>query len=329
MADIEFGDAGVEVYSSRGTGLGSLMNWLGAFLSMALIAGLGYWGYQLMVRDVSGVPVVRALAGPMRMAPDDPGGQVADHQGLAVNNIAAEGTAEAPADRLVLAPAPTVLAPEDQTAGELAVLLETQSETVLSSDTELTLVDSLTNDAEADEPIALDRATLIEAALNLVLDPTLDTALSPAPDAVSPQAEPSPANAVLADIIAADVAGVARSLRPEPRPDLILASLDPAPLSEPAYQVATVDPDLIPAGTRLAQLGAFESAELAEKEWTVLSTKFEDYMGGKKRVIQKAQSGGKVFYRLRAHGFEDLSDARRFCSALLAGQANCIPVVTR
>jgi len=52
-------------------------------------------------------------------------------------------------------------------------------------------------------------------------------------------------------------------------------------------------------------------------------------MSDKARVIQRAQSGGNVFYRLRVQGFDDLSDARQFCSALLAKQANCIPVVTR
>jgi hypothetical protein len=36
-----------------------------------------------------------------------------------------------------------------------------------------------------------------------------------------------------------------------------------------------------------------------------------------------------VFYRLRAHGFTDLSDARRFCAAFVAGGVDCIPVVTR
>ena len=94
-------------------------------------------------------------------------------------------------------------------------------------------------------------------------------------------------------------------------------------------QVNSVAPDTIPTGTRLAQLGAFESEEVALKEWAVLSERFDDFMSEKSRVVQKAQSGGKVFYRLRAHGFVDLADARRFCSALMAGQANCIPVVTR
>ena len=52
-------------------------------------------------------------------------------------------------------------------------------------------------------------------------------------------------------------------------------------------------------------------------------------MEGKRRVIQEASRGGRTFYRLRAMGFEDLSDARRFCAVLLADNADCIPVTTR
>ena len=49
----------------------------------------------------------------MRIAPSEPGGEIADHQGLAVNDVAAAGVATAPADRLVLAPAPVTLTEED------------------------------------------------------------------------------------------------------------------------------------------------------------------------------------------------------------------------
>ncbi len=52
-------------------------------------------------------------------------------------------------------------------------------------------------------------------------------------------------------------------------------------------------------------------------------------MNGKDRLIQRAESGGRTFYRLRAMGFDDLADARRFCSALVAEEAACIPVVVR
>ena len=82
----------------------TMINLAGAATSVALVLGLAVWGYKLAVRDVSGIPVVLALQGPMRVAPATPGGTVADNQGLAVNAIAAEGNAAAPADRLVLAP---------------------------------------------------------------------------------------------------------------------------------------------------------------------------------------------------------------------------------
>jgi hypothetical protein len=50
---------------------------------------------------------------------------------------------------------------------------------------------------------------------------------------------------------------------------------------------------------------------------------------GKTRIVQAAQSGGRTFYRLRAMGFADEADSRRFCSALVAERAACIPVAVR
>jgi len=52
-------------------------------------------------------------------------------------------------------------------------------------------------------------------------------------------------------------------------------------------------------------------------------------MTGRELVIQRAVNGGRIFYRLRAAGFSDLSDARRFCSTLKAAKTDCVPVVTR
>ena len=305
MAGIEFGDAVGGATPARALNMTGVVNWLGAIISLSLIAGLGYWGYQLVVRDVSGVPVVRALEGPMRVAPDDPGGLNAQHQGLAVNNIAAVGEAEAPADRLVLAPKPTVLRPEDQTAAALSAILADKTGGEITA---------LTNAAQAGAPEILDQASLIDAALRLAQDTSASL----------------PVTVPQSDVIDASIVGVSLSLRPVVRPQAVLASASAAPAGAPQSSgIQTIDPDKIPVGTRLVQLGAFESAEVAAQEWLRLAAQFDDFMAEKSRVIQQAQSGGKVFYRLRAHGFDDLSDARRFCSALLARQANCIPVVTR
>jgi SPOR domain len=364
MADIEYGEAVHRDAPARAIDMAGVANWAGAVISAALIAGLAWWGYQLMVRDVTGVPVVRALEGPMRVAPDDPGGASAQYQGLAVNNVAAVGEAEAPADRLVLAPKPTLLTPEDQPEAALQSLAATTAPAPAGVDLATadpqdaqpaTLAAPATTLAQAepapasgpdavDGVVAMDQASLIEATL-LQLE---DTPSAQAPVARGFDAAATP------EAIPASVPGVSRSLRPLVRPAAILvasaatsaatpavaASTDgavasaavslPAPVSEPAaIEVASVDPSTIPVGTRLVQLGAFDSVEVAKAEWLKIAARFEDFMVGKARVIEKAQSGGEVFYRLRVHGFENLSDARQFCSALLAGQASCIPVVTR
>ncbi|MBV1903415.1 MAG: SPOR domain-containing protein [Marinosulfonomonas sp.] len=301
MADFEYGDAVDGGYPARGSGMSSVINWLGAIMSAGLIAGLVWWGYQLMVRDVSGVPVVRALEGPMRIAPEDPGGQSALHQGLAVNNISAAGTAADPADRVVLAPKPTVLSQEDVTTAKLDAM---QAKTAAIGATDGAVSGS---DGAAPRPAATiaaaERSSLIEAALAQARDAPLD-------------------------LVPASLGGVTHSLVPQVRP-AILRLAEPASAQVAGDSVKRINPKDIPVGTRLAQLGAFETQELALQEWATVATRFDDYMSDKALVIEKAQSGGKVFYRLRAHGFNDLSDARRFCSALMAGKANCIPVVTR
>ena len=48
----------------QGSRIAGLTNLAGAAVSMLLIVGVGIWGYKLLVRDVSGVPVVRAAEGP-------------------------------------------------------------------------------------------------------------------------------------------------------------------------------------------------------------------------------------------------------------------------
>ncbi len=300
----------------RANVLVKLTNLTGAVLSLALIVGVGVWGYKLLVRDVSGVPVVRATEGPMRVQPADPGGNAAEHQGLAVNNIAAEGIAAAPADRLVLAPPPLELTLED--VPTVAAAMEQQAEA------------TPTAEASESNPIASPE-TLQNASLSTLVEqlsagvPPIST-LEAAP-AVTPEPEE-----VAAAIPAPVKGGIGTSLRPRVRPATLTSVPEAVALAVAAAQSvpsAEMDPDKIPVGTRLAQLGAFDSPEVARGEWDRLSQKFGDFLEGKQRVIQRAESGGRTFYRLRAMGFADLGDARRFCSALVAERAECIPVVTR
>ena len=92
--------------AALGQGAARLIRIGGAALSVALVAGVAIWGYRLMVRDVNGIPVVRAMEGPMRQQPVDPGGEVSPNRGLAVNEIAAAVEVVPSEDVLMLAPRP-------------------------------------------------------------------------------------------------------------------------------------------------------------------------------------------------------------------------------
>ncbi len=313
--------------------MGRVFTVAGALGSLALVVGIGVWGFKLVARDVSGVPVVRAVEGPMRIQPENPGGRPADHQGLAVNTVAAQGTAAPPPDRLILAPKPVSLSDEDVPMGELHPIKAslTREEAAPVSDDALAAfrdgaVDRLVAELVAEEE---PQTTFLEGEngekIAAIVQPEAMPAIDPA-DLVDQQPE----------LALLDAPGVKRSLRPQLRPARATQSGAATASFEETVTAAVdtsatldVDPESLPVGTRLAQLGAYDSPDVARTEWDRIQDRFADYMDGKQRVIQKAASGGRTFYRLRAMGFEDLSDARRFCAALVAERADCIPVTTR
>ena len=330
MADIEY-TPGVDSQESDGatfgSALGRFINIVGAGASLALVAGIGMWGYELIIRDVSGVPVVRAIEGPMRIQPEHPGGEPADHLGLAVNAVAAEGAAAPTADRLMLAPRQIELAEEDRPMGELAATGETAEKELAALEDADTSPSNATSDSEVQALVDRLVAGIDPVTADETAGQTGETKISAKTVRPEPLKPAEPGDALKPQPAVLSGPGLPRSLRPVLRPARAEGGVKTA--TAVAAGVLDVDPDALPAGTRLAQLGAFETPETARAEWDRLNTRFEDYLTGKQRVIQKASSGGRTFYRLRAMGFDDLSDARRFCSVLVAEKADCIPVTTR
>ncbi len=294
-----------------------LVSLTGAVLSVALLAGVGVWSYRLMVRDVTGVPVIRALAGPLRESPDDPGGRQAAYQGLAVNTVAAEGGAAGAAQSIALAPLPQELSDEDRSSGVLAA-----------------------------------RGAPITAPGSLALAAAPVAEVAPAPAA--PQTASADPGSL--QILPASVPGISRSPRPRAR-NATLAVARPAPVATTtlaaapavpgaadaqaeallqelvtrlgAPQVVDVDPASLTPGTRLVQLGAYDDEAAARDAWQALTARFPSYLENRGRIVESASAGGRVFYRLRAAGFADEPEARRFCSVLLADNVDCIPVLIR
>ena len=332
MADLQYtresgfseNTAPEETSKPSGSALKSFVNIIGVASSVALVAGVSVWGYQLIMRDVSGIPVVRAVEGEMRVRAPEPGGQLAQNTGLAVNEIAAVGEASAPADRLVLAPRPVDLSDEDRSVSEQTVAAVQQPEpldvsaSLNSGDDEAWGID-VAGSLQAGNIDELVRQLAAESA---TFDPDTDAATA-VPVSVSVQDVPAELPKV-----AVDGPGLKLSKRPQMRPgnaaDLVVPASMPV---APAFE--DLDAASLPPGTRLVQLGAFASPEIAREQWDKLQVRFRDYLSGKDRVVQEAKSGGRTFFRLRAHGFTDLNEARRFCSALTAEGADCVPVVTR
>lgn len=276
---------------------------LGAVMSLVLLVGATLWTWQMMQRDVSGVPVVRALEGPLRVAPQDPGGMQAAYQGLSVNELASDGVSGLP-DEIVLAPPPLDLldersAPASGVPGELA--------------------DDLLIDVAMSSPAE-------QGAANIGADAAPLGFVSPNRFAVSRSPRPAARNAAPTP---------QRAPQAAPAPD---ASADIALAAAVANSVASdlaragsvdVDPASIGPGTRLVQLGAYDSPAEARSAWDGLAQRFKPLLDDRGRVIEAAHSGGSVFYRLRAHGFNDERDARRFCAALIDQRLDCIPVLIR
>ena len=336
---------------------GRYTQYAGAAVSLSLMIGVAVWGTQTIMRDVSGVPVVRAAQGDMRVAPADPGGDVATHRGLAVNTVAGLGEAAAPEDTVTLAPRTVDLVAEDLDTAPLETAVPEAE--VLTARADTTVAATLpAGPMNADDILALaDQISAGVAPLTAIEDEedggnpvmTVDGEAVDATEIANIDAE-DPIAMALAEAMSSDIetpvaspvaSGLRTVIRPVARPmqavpavataaDLVPAPVVVAAVAEaPALPSVAVTTDDLPVGTKLVQLGAFPTPEDAAQEWTKLQTRFGDLLSGKAQVIQQASSGGAVFYRLRASGFDELADARAFCDVMDAGRAACTPVVVR
>ncbi|WP_116084144.1 SPOR domain-containing protein [Tropicimonas sp. IMCC34011] len=321
----------------------------GAIASLALVAGLGLWGYKQVMRDVTGVPVVRAIEGPMRSAPEDPGGLIASHEGLSVNRVQAEGNTAQSSDRVTLAPQPVDLASEDLPGGSLAA---SGAEGAGSSQ----IVNASLNIGGAPKPEPIQLASLGAEGAEKLAEPLMrgltldDMGGQPAKtdeERLAGESMDLPAEGEeeagfmaatdtdMAVLAALAGEGVSVSPRPAKRPSVRIASNSPTAIADAVASArdtsapAIADPATVAPGTRLVQLGAFPSEEEARAAWADATGRFGALFSDKQQLIRQAEAGGRPFWRLRAVGFENLADARRFCAALVAEQAECIPVVAR
>lgn len=295
------------------SGAGGFMQWAGAICTLAFVIGAALWGYELAMRDANGIPVVRAAAGPSRVAPETPGGQVSAHQGLAVNAIPAAQAVPNMPEQITFAPQPDTV-----TADDIAVPIVEQGSFARSSG----------EGSAASLAGASDSAPPLDAQAPATMTPAPDTGALVTDLASLPESLPE----VMPMTDAEAVERALEAALAEEGAVILAASGDLAPTKTAtpnADGVTEIDPATIALGTPLVQLGAFDSDATARAEWAQLQTRFGELMSGKALVVEKAKSGGRDFYRLRAHGFASADDTRRFCAAVLAENGSCFPVDQR
>lgn len=317
-----------------------LTHYLGAVASVALMVGLMVWGWQLVSRDVSGVPVIRAIAGDARTAPSEPGGELTNYTGYAVNTVA-EGVEQQPTQQVAIAPAPVGLSDEDVAMGQLGATARdpaTTSEVPLSfaGDPIMPLSDREARDQAEAQRLALadsavQEATIIDAPAS---EGPVNEALT---DENGAPAQAAAITEALAEAQAAANPGVLiTSTRPAPRPrstrvasaGTTATDARPVVAEERPADAPAARPEAAPAAVSSAsgpqvQLGAFDSDSIAAGEWNRLMNKHVVF-GGKQQVIQQHQSNGRTFWRLRVAGFDSLSEARQFCAALKSAGTDCL-----
>lgn len=352
MAVMDFRGSGMDDSGWSLTGrFARFVNLAGAVTSVLLIAGLVVWGYKLVMRDVTGIPIVKAMEGPARVAPEEPGGDLARHTGLSVNEVAADAPPAISSNPLVLAPNAVGFEAGDVAMGQMGA---TARPATAGTDPELLLPEepiAPLTDAEmaarlrvapSDDTGPVSESVITEA-VEATAPPTAEEAAAEAAAAPAPVAPRSAVESAVAEAMSsprpsrrpaglrAAAAPAPAAARPEPTAPARTAEAAPSPAARPAArteaapapapapQTATVS-----AGTQLVQIGAFDNESQANTQWSRVSGKFGSLMAGKSPVLQKTEVNGRSFVRLRVAGFGSTDEARRFCSALSAEGTDCI-----
>ncbi|WP_247872665.1 TolC family protein [Azospirillum sp. TSH64] len=158
----------------------------------------------------------------------------------------------------------------------------------------------------------------------------------PVPVATVPTPTPAPAPVAAGPapaampVVPASSAAQAPASSPAPAPVPVPAPVQaavsaPAPVAPAATQVASPVATASFSPVIQAELGAYASHRLAEKEWGIIAKRLETEGSGVGAlyVASRRSQDGKTIVQLRAGGFTDRAAAERFCHRVKDSQREC------
>lgn len=325
---------------------GDGLRWMSVVVVLLVVLGfvsLAWYAYRSGGSStVEGdVPTIEADAGPLKVAPSDPGGMDIPNQDKTVYEAITQGEHSGKTEVLTEAPEEPVI---------------TRDAVAHKEDKKETQVYRKPDDAAeqaATEPVVSGEDSEQQPSNDVAAAPVAGVAASEAPpqeeaeDTASGNAETTSSDAeVLATKATENVATEKEvAVKPESKPAPEAEPMAVSP-QQPAPQVvndlsaaqkaaremkkspaeSAVKPVAASSGAAGVQLAASKSREDAEKSWGRLAAKFPDLLSGKSHAIIAAEVAGKgTYYRVRATGLS-ASSAADLCRQLKARGQDCMVV---
>ena len=124
--------------------------------------------------------------------------------------------------------------------------------------------------------------------------------------------------------VAREAAPVPVPAAPAPTAKPTVAALAPPAARTEDQHAATADTRQPAAGGGVqVQLAALSSEQAARTEWDRLEHRWPDLLRGHQPAFSQTQHDGHVFWRVRASGFADLTQAAVFCEHIRAKGGGC------
>ncbi|MBN8543274.1 MAG: SPOR domain-containing protein [Alphaproteobacteria bacterium] len=275
------------------------MSWVVLGIALSGFVALAWYAYQSGSESVQDgqMVVIKADTSAIKEKPADAGGEQFPHQDKTIYDTISPYRAdnEAKVEKLL---------PEAEEP--VAVKLEAKNQ-----DTKTWVNDKLKRESDAEERINAQlekktaekkpeepvKAPIQAEAPKVVAEKVVETKVEPKTEA--PKAE--------AKAIVEEAPPVVEAAKPAP-------STVPVPASTPA-------PEASGSGYKV-QLGAYGSEAEAKQNWARISSKHAAILSGVPHVIQRAEVGGRIVYRLRTSGYATPVAAKQACAKLsAAGQA--------
>ena len=256
----------------------SFFSLFGAIISLNLILWAGYWAYSLISRDINGIPIVAAQPGPLRVAPEVPGGIEAENIELAVSKIASQELPPNP-QAVELAPYTAKLKADDITINQAMKqkkLIDSQIEKRTQGHlqavepellNEISMVPIKTSIESTDYTIVDNQSELVAAALAIALKPDRDQL----------------GNKVILEKIESNI------IKPMPRPGSLRTKL--SSLNSENSILPTLGS--VESGLAVVQFGSFENKKRALAEWGRLSENLSVILDGRPKFVERIQRNGK------------------------------------